>query len=71
MVEKLRAVDSCYVNLCVLQLYLQQRGDRNSWNGTTRELSESGDGGGEDITAKVGYWIFIWKSGDLGGILNF
>jgi len=36
----------------LIKLYLQQRGDRNSWNGTTRELSESGDGGGEDITAK-------------------
>ena len=28
----------------LIKLYLAQRGDRNSWNGTSRDLYESGEG---------------------------
>ena len=39
----------------LIKLYLAQRGDRNSWNGTSRDLCESGEGSfSEEPMKKVG-----------------
>ena len=40
----------------LIKLYLAQRGDRNSWNGTSRDLYESGEGSFSESepTKKVG-----------------
>ena len=45
----------------LIKLYLAQRGDRNSWNGTSRDLYESGEGSfsESELMKKVGKVLFF------------
>ena len=47
----------------LIKLYLAQRGDRNSWNGTSRDLYESGEGSFSESEPmkKVGKVLFAFR----------